>query len=235
MQHKKIIDNIAMACYYLVTEQITCQFISQITQYRKYGENMKLSDCAKIRTGLVLSRKEADKKEKAHQYTALTLKAVAESGTIIHDETEPYNAAVALKQEFFTHKGDVLLRLSAPYTAVLISDNDAGLLITSHFAIIRAFKKIVDPYYLHWWLTQNRKLFYKVASGGTMMGTISSGYVGEMEIILPSIDEQVNIGYLLQLTYREQKLLLLLAEKKKQIVNSILHYYIEQKGEHKDG
>jgi hypothetical protein len=36
---------------------------SQKRQYRKYGKNVKLGDYSKMRTGLVLSRKEAKEQE----------------------------------------------------------------------------------------------------------------------------------------------------------------------------
>jgi len=189
---------------------------------------MKLGDYAKIRTGLVLSRKEAKSGTKLHNYTALTLKALRDSGEIDMNATEPYYAAVELKREYFTHEGDVLLRLSAPYTSALILKENENLLISSHFAIIRVNQRRIDPCFLHWWLTQNRKRFYRHASGGTMMGTISSGYVSEMEIILPSIGEQANIGTFIQLAYREQRLIALLAEEKKQLVNSALRKYTQR-------
>lgn len=195
----------------------------------KVGDSLKLGDYTKIRTGLVLSRKEAATEAVAHQYTALTLKALTESGMIDHEATEPYSAAAVLKREYFTHTDDVLLRLSAPYTAVLVTKDDEDLLVPSHFTIIRVNQKHLDPYYLHWWLTQNRKRFYKAASGGTMMGTISSGYVGELDITLPPITEQKNIGSLIQLAYREQQLLSQLAEQKKLLIDSTLRGYTTRK------
>jgi hypothetical protein len=193
------------------------------------GGGLKLGDYAKIRTGLVLSRKKAVTKVGAHQYTALTLKALPESGMIDHKATESYSAVVALKPAYFTHNGDVLLRLSAPYTATLIAEDNEDLLVSSHFTIVRVNQKHINPSYLYWWLTQNRKRFYKVASGGTMMGTISSGYVGQMEIALPPIAEQLNIGNLIQLAYHEQQLLALLAEKRKTLLDSALRSYTIQK------
>jgi restriction endonuclease S subunit len=190
---------------------------------------LKLGDCAKIRTGLVLSRKEATSGAETHQYTALTLKALTENGVIDLDATEPYNAVVTLKRDYFTHKGDILLRLSAPYTVTLILENEEDLLVSAHFSIIRVNRGQLDPDYLHWWLTRNRKRFYKAASGASMMGTISSGYVGQMDILLPPIAEQRNIGNLVQLVYREQQLLSLLAQKKKQLIDSALCSYTARK------
>jgi restriction endonuclease S subunit len=191
---------------------------------------LKLGDCAKVRTGLVLSRKVAITDIGTYQYVALTLKALTENSMIDHEATEPYSTTVPLKREYFTYSGDILLRLSTPYTAALITKDDEDLLVSSHFTIIRAKQGQLDSRYLYWWLTQNRKRFYKAASGGTMMGTISSGYVGEMEIALPPITEQKNIGSLIQLANREQQLLALLAEKKKQLIDSTLRGYIARKG-----
>jgi len=191
---------------------------------------MKLKDIAKIRTGLVLSRKEATTESEPHQYTALTLKAVTEKGDIDREAVEAYNAAEPLKQDYLTHNGDVLLRLSAPYTAVIISEENERLLISSHFAIIRANHRKLDPYYLHWWLTQNRKEFYRQASGASMMGTISSGYINDMEFSPPPLETQRQISTLLQLSYREQELQSQLIAKKNMLINAVLKQIINSTG-----
>jgi len=191
---------------------------------------MKLGDYARIRTGLVLSRKEAAEGNASRQYTTLTLKALVEGGRIAREMTEPYDAVTILKRDYFTHDGDILLRLSAPYTAALISKENENLLVSSHFAIIRANGQRVDPYYLHWWLTQNRKRFYKQASGSSMMGTISTGYISEMDFTPPQIDVQRQIGKLLQLSYREQELLDRLCKKKAILTNAVLNQIITPMG-----
>jgi hypothetical protein len=191
---------------------------------------VKLGDYARIRTGLVLSRKEATEEPALRQYTALTLKALTEDGWIDREMTEPYDAATILKREYFTHEGDILLRLSAPYTAVLILKENEDLLVSSHFAIIRANGRRVAPYYLHWWLSQGRKRFYKQASGASMMGTISSGYISDMDFMPPQIDVQRQMGKLLQLSYREQELLDQLRTKKAMLVNAALNQIIKPTG-----
>jgi restriction endonuclease S subunit len=191
---------------------------------------VKLGDNAKIRTGLVLSRKEATEKTGLYQYTALTLKALSDRGEIDRDATEQYGAAVTLKREYFTQEGDILLRLSSPYASALILKENEGLLISAHFTIIRANKKEIDPYYLQWWLTQNRWRFYKQASGASIMGTISSGYVSDMDFSPPPMETQRQIGKLLRLTYREQALLRQLSTKKALLVNAILKQIINSTG-----
>jgi hypothetical protein len=182
---------------------------------------MDLGRYVVIRTGLVLSRKEALPGVCFYKYRALSLKNLTEEGQVILAEIADYYTESPLKEEYFTHIGDVLLRLSAPYTSTVITEKEAGLLVPSHFAIIRTNKK-VDPYYLNWWLENSRKIFYKFASGGTMMGTISSGYVAEMQFEPPPLEIQKKIGELLKLAKREWQLLSSLRAKKKLLIDMTL-------------
>ena len=63
------------------------------------------------------------------------------------------------------------------------------------------------------------------------MGTISSGYVGEMLFKPPSMEQQRKIRELLELASKEQQLLSLLGAKKKQIIDAVLKRYISEQGE----
>ena len=198
-----------------------------ITRRTEKGDELKLGDYTSIRTGLVFSRKEALPNDSNRRYRALNLRNVADNGQILLSDIEDYYASDALKKEYFTRDGDVLLRLSAPYTAILITE-EVDLLIPAHFAIIRTVKTL-DPHYLHWWLTRNKKRFYQMASGGTMMGTISSGYVADMTFEPPPIERQRQIAKLLELAKREQQLLSMLAKNKKQLIDATLNKIINGK------
>ena len=194
------------------------------------GYIVDLAEYAVIRTGLVLSRKEALSDENNQIYRVISLKNVTEDGQILLTEIENYSAVEQLKEEYFTHFGDVLLRLSAPYTAIVINEKETDLLVPSHFAIIRTKEK-VDSRYLRWWLTKKRKWFYKFASGGALMGTISSGYVAQMPFEPPPLEKQRKIGELFELVNREQQLFSLLAVKKKQLIDKVLIDFVNEKGE----
>ena len=90
---------------------------------------------------------------------------------------------------------------------------------------------MVDPRYLRWWLTKKRNCFYKAASGGAIMGTISSGYIAQMPFDPPPLEKQCIIGELFELVNKEQKLLSLLAAKKKQLIDKVLINFVNEKGE----
>ena len=190
---------------------------------------MNLDEYSSIRTGLVLSRKKALPGEISQIYPSLSLKDITEDGQILLTAIENYSAVEELKEDYFTREGDVLLRLSAPYTAVFITKKESGLLVPSHFAIIRP-KEMIDPRFLRWWLSKKRKVFYKVASGGTMMGTISSGYVAQIPFEPPSLEKQRKIGEIFELLNREQQLFSLLELKKKQLIDKLLTNFVNEKG-----
>jgi len=190
-----------------------------------------LDKYSSIRTGLVLSRKVAKPGEICHVYPVLSLKDITEDGQVLLTEVDNYSSSEELKEGYFTRKDDVLLRLSAPYSTAIITQKETGLLIPSHFAIIRT-KEAVDPRFLHWWLSKKRNWFYKNASGGAMMGTISSGYVAQMPFNPPPLEKQRKTGEILELLKKEQQLFSLLAEKKKQLIDKVLINFVNKKGEY---
>ena len=191
---------------------------------------MNLGNYTSIRTGLVLSRKEALPGEICQIYPSLSLKDITEDGQVLLTDIEDYYAAESLKDDYFTQEDDVLLRLNVPYTAVIITKKETGLLVPSHFAIIRVNERI-DPRYLRWWLAKKREWFFKMASGGTIMGTISSGYVAQMPFEPPPMEKQRKIGEMFELLNREQQLLSLLAAKKKQLIDKALINFVNEKGD----
>ncbi|MCL2254577.1 MAG: restriction endonuclease subunit S [Lachnospiraceae bacterium] len=183
---------------------------------------MKLGECLNIRTGLPLSRKIADSEKATHTYTALSLKAFNDDGTINLEVAEPFCTTEPLKPEYFTRVGDVLIRLSAPYTAAVITEEYQNLLVSQHFSILRCTDGMINPQFLRWWLSNNRKRFYKSASGSTFLGTISTGYIGDLEFSPPSLEKQQAVGELLELAAREKELLLQLSVSKEKLINAIV-------------
>ena len=98
-----------------------------------------MQDVATLKTGAVLSRLPKIETD-GYFYRVLSLRNIDDdTGMIESQSCVPMRFMEKVSDEFLTQKGDILLRLSAPYTVVYIEDDsDVGLLITSHFAIIHA-------------------------------------------------------------------------------------------------
>ena len=183
------------------------------------GGRMTIGEIAVVRTGLVTVR---EKKKKSSsqtcEYRVLNLKCIADEGYINKKHIEIEEYPVGLKDDYLTSMGDILVRLSAPYTAVLIDQQDlCGIVVPSHFAIIRVDSRYAVPEYMFWSLRRdkNRITMMQNSSGSTAFGTISSGLIASLHITLLPLHEQRIIGNLLRLSEREQELLNKLAEEKK--------------------
>ena len=187
----------------------------------------KFGDVATIRTGVVTARKKRDESSiSSYQYQMLNLKCITTEGYINKEYVENYESALPLKLEYLTQMGDILVRLSAPYTAVLIQDQSVcGLVIPSHFAIIRANPRIVLPEYLYWTLGREKinTQIRQNSSGSTAFGTISSGLIANLPIRLLPIEKQRVLGELLKLSEREQELLHRLAEQKEKYNKELIY------------
>ena len=175
---------------------------------------MKLKEAALIRSGLVLSRKQA-KNEISVRYPLITLRSISPKGYINRDSLEIYAAAQPLNDEYLTHPDDIVIRLSFPYTAVLIDETTSDMVISSNFVVIRTDKQKILPEYLVWLLNTEevrRRTYDNTTSN--MLGAIKSKYYAEFEIEPISIDNQRKIARLHALAQKEIQLLLELADEK---------------------
>lgn len=193
--------------------------IHKIASTNYFGGHMTIGEIAVIRTGLVTVReKKKISSSQGCEYQVLNLKCIADGGYINKAYIETGEYPSGLKNDYLTQMGDILVRLSAPYTAVLIDQPDlCGIVVPSHFAIIRVDKRYAVPEYIFWSLRRdkNRITMMQNSSGSTAFGTISSGLIASLPITLLTLHEQQIIGDLLRLSEREQELLNKLAEEKK--------------------
>ena len=114
---------------------------------------MNLENIANVKTGLVLSRKKVELKDEAKAvYKLLTLKNITEDGVIQDNSFDLFASNDILDNHYFTKKGDVLMRLSHPNTAVYIDEEQSGLLIPSYFAVIKVHQNDFLPQYIAWYL-----------------------------------------------------------------------------------
>ena len=188
---------------------------------------MTIGEIAVIRTGLVTARKKKNAVSlRTYEYRLLNLKCIANEGYIDKSNIEFFELSEELKEDYLTHMGDILVRLSAPYTSVLIDQPDlCGIVVPSHFAIVRVDKRYALPEYVFWSLRRdkNRITMLQNSSGSTSFGTISSGLISSLSITLLPLRDQQIIGNLLRLSEREQELLNKLAEEKKNYSTLLLN------------
>ena len=196
---------------------------------------MQLGCCAEIRSGLVLSRKQAREKTE-NRYSLLTLKSIKSDATVSEGDLGVFDAVESLNKEYLTEIGDVIVRTSMPYTSVLIDKKTYGMVVSSNFVIIRCYTDKLLPEYLFWLLnteTVKRDIFKN--SAGNMLAAIKPQYFCDLEIEIPSLREQKLIADFNMTARKELELLERLKTEKEKLYqfcleNKNFEFIINKKG-----
>lgn len=190
---------------------------------------MQLGDIAKINTGLVLSRKRARGEHDAEAtYKLLTLKNISDEGFINNELLERFVSNDVLENRYFTIEGDVLIRLSHPYTSVCIDKKYSGLLVPSYFAIIKVEQMKYLPEYIAWYLnTSEVKKELERSQSGSRIPSTNQNVLKTIPVAKTTLEKQKVFIRLLQLHLQEQHLYKRLIEEKERwfqgISKQLLH------------
>lgn len=183
---------------------------------------MKLQSLAGVRSGLVLSRKQS-KGPTDYRYPLINLRCIQQDGNIDLNKADIYEARESLKEEYLSQQGDIVVRLTAPYTAVLIDDTTSGMVISSNFVVIRIEDKRLHPEYL-FWLLNTQKVKHKIYENTTsnMLGAVKAKFLMEFELTLLPDEIQQKIGQLNLLAKKESHLLKELSIEKEKLYSGLL-------------
>lgn len=185
---------------------------------------MKLNELAIVKTGLVTARKQARKpSDGTLKYRLLNLRAINANGYIEEKYIEDFRAMEKLKAEYLTHTGDIVVRLTVPYTAVMVTDDYSGLVIPSHFVVIRPYREMLLPEYLYWLLNTDKvKGILQQNVSSMMIGTVKPKVYADLEIDVLSLEEQRKIADLNQMARRELHLLRQLMGRKELYYKAVI-------------
>lgn len=183
---------------------------------------MKLSEVATVRSGLVLSRKES-KSPTAYSYPLLTLRAIQPTGSIDLSKIDTFTAKEMLDTEYLAREGDIIIRLSQPYTAVLIDIVTSGMVLSSYFAIVRPDSRLLLPEYL-FWLMNTPKVKQEIfeSTSSNMIGAIKPKFFADFELTLLPLSDQQKIADLNATARKEIQLLRDLADAKEKYYAQII-------------
>ena len=185
---------------------------------------MKLENIATVRSGLVLSRKQA-RENPGIRYPLLNLRSINPGGYIDADQLDVFDASENLSLDYLSQVGDVIIRLSAPYTAVLIDEATAGMVVSSNFVIIRVDRRELLPEYLFWLLNTSKvkRSIYENTSSN-MLGAIKAKYFSDFDIPELPVMKQQLIADMNALALKETMLLRRLAEEKERFYSLLIDH-----------
>lgn len=159
---------------------------------------LKLHNIAEIGSGLVVNRKKAFQKSDVKKtYRQLNLRSINKNGYIIKSELEELNAKEIIDDYYLTQKGDIIIRLTDPFTAVYIDSNTEGIVISSNFCIVRCKNNYSSELLTYYINSDNAKKIIYNNLQGTIMKNINMSAIAELEVPNIPYEKQVIIGKLL--------------------------------------
>lgn len=176
---------------------------------------MKLNEIASVKTGLVLHRKESKEAGVGYEYRQLNLKSVLDNGVINFEDVIKFYTSEKLPENYLTQSGDVIIKTSEPYTALYITEEYTGLVIPSHFVIVRPDKTKALSKYIAWYMNKERiKKAFRMSCMGTLK-QIRPSTIAQTEIKLPALERQQQVIDLYDISRSEIELLEKLISQKK--------------------
>lgn len=182
-----------------------------------------------ISSGLVSKRKEAPPNVSGIKYRILTLRSINEKGFIDKKGIDNFTSIEEIDEKYLGRVGDVVIRLSYPFTAAVIDEETEGVIITSLFAILRSKTNNVNSEYISIYLNSEgmKKQYMKDASGSALQ-MIKTSSLKDYSVKTPDISKQETIINMNRLFIKESILLEDLIENKKIYGRIILHKLMEE-------
>jgi len=190
---------------------------------------LKLKEIANIRTGLVLSRKKASLSADVKiQYKQITLKSFSNTTSLTLDYIDNFVSTEEIADTYLSRVGDVVVRLREPITAVYIDESAKNMVIPSLVAIVRVESRMMYGEFLAYYInsTASQKMLEKEIKG-TTIAAIKTKDLEELEVVLPSLEEQKKVVAFMKLSQNEMELLDKLKKEKQQFSRAVLDTIIQ--------
>lgn len=189
-----------------------------------------VADLADVMVGLVLNRKEANPTTlPIYYYKALTLKSLNSEGWIDKTLLDDFKSIENLDEKYLCLEGDVLIKITPPYTAVAINKELHGTVIPAQFIIIRLKGKAVVPEYLAFYLNADEmKREIMLSATGNIVSMLRIGTIRDLKIPIPDLEKQLKIGEVSKLIIEERHLMNKLVETKEKYYQALTKTLIEE-------
>lgn len=188
---------------------------------------------SEIITGQIMSRITYNSEEEAdeNKIEIRVLVPSAMSGGVVYRDNlgtsilkkEPASSKI-------TMEGDIIIKLSSPYDSVLLTNEDEGFLIPSFCGLLRKIKsEIVYPRFLVGYLNSDyarNQLLIGVNSSSTAM--IRQRSLQELELLLPTMEEQITIGDAYWLSCQKKFLYERLGQVQQRISDNVINASIQE-------
>lgn len=195
---------------------------------------IKIGEIYTVNTGIVAKRKEAVPGVGCFVYKMLTLKSIDQRGFINDMELDEFLSGEELDEKYLTQYGDIIVRLSIPFTAVVVSEDQVGIVVPSLFAILRTNRcDILSDYMALYFNSEIMKRQYIKDASGSALQSIKTSSIKDYQIKVIDYAMQEKVVELNKLMIKEEILLEKLIANKRIYNNGMINAVL--KGDHLNG
>ena len=175
--------------------------------------------------GQITSRIEANPKKdelSLGKVMVIPPKAI-QNGEIALAELYELEYKTEIDEKKLTQAGDIVVKLSTPYDVAYITEEDAGLLITSFCIIIRNRGKEVSSEFLTAFMNSGvyrRQVLSKVS--GATVPMLTMGKIKEVRIKVLDVDKQEQVAEYYKIVSEKEKVLTQIIELEKEKIDAVL-------------
>jgi len=177
------------------------------------GKWLRLGDCTNLIQGTFINRIQTSKlSEESETVHLLTLKEFNEtlglSYRISHDKnTEVYVRKDKLSKDLFTDSSSLVMHTLSQKVAFL-PKKYSGLLLTNNFIKIE-FTDQFDLFFMEWYLNEHPTIQKQIAlfSEGSVIPSLKLSHIRDIELSLPSYEQQEQMGKINVLKKKKEQLL----------------------------
>lgn len=189
---------------------------------------MELQHIASIIQGNIPTRIEVDEGKSVETITMQELNYIANVSDDFPVEKSINVQEDKLATYSLTKEYDIIVSLSSG-RAIVIERERANKLILSNLAIIRIKDTVkVDPYYLCWFINNNRVAIKKMQQGTSAVSIIPLSMLKSFDVILLPIETQRSIGKISELKRQRDRLTHSIEAKKTDILEQQLMKIFEK-------
>lgn len=157
---------------------------------------------------------------------AIQLKDLAKHYSEITDFPHQIKSSGVPKNQFL-QKGDILFVSKGANNFALVFDKDYPAIAISVFFVLRITDKKIDPYYLAWYINQEKAQGYlHTGKEGTMITNINKATLENMPIDVPITIKQKSIVEMNKLWLKEIEITEAIIDKKKRVINKFFNKLI---------
>lgn len=163
------------------------------------------------------------KSEQETEYKVIFPANIVESKVTTFEYGE-INLKKQVEEKYFLKENDILFQVKGTkFESILITETVENLLPSNSYLILRVDTDVINPKYLQWLLkTKTLSDYFEKNTSGAIIKLVRKNTITDLEINLPSLEEQEEIVKMILAFEKEKENTLKYLEMKEELIEAVI-------------